>query len=94
MMVEITRLQLRSGMKCFLTGWEVSLSLAVASASVRTFQYVRAPSYGYHAPPGGSPHSLRATALNASSVRTLHTEEAFSAGKSPPGKTQFFLEGF
>ncbi|GFX79433.1 hypothetical protein TNCV_1715831 [Trichonephila clavipes] len=35
MVVEITRIRLRSGMKCFLTGWEVILSLAIASASVR-----------------------------------------------------------
>ncbi|GFT71274.1 hypothetical protein TNCV_3002541 [Trichonephila clavipes] len=32
--VEITQLQLRSGMKSFVTGWEVSLRLAIASVSV------------------------------------------------------------
>ncbi|GFY07798.1 hypothetical protein TNCV_4287341 [Trichonephila clavipes] len=34
MVTRITWLQLRSGMTCFLTGWEVSLHLATASTFV------------------------------------------------------------
>ncbi|GFU66644.1 hypothetical protein TNCV_3111281 [Trichonephila clavipes] len=35
MVVETTWLQLRSEMKCFLTGWEVNLRLAIASTSAK-----------------------------------------------------------
>ncbi|GFV30565.1 hypothetical protein TNCV_41901 [Trichonephila clavipes] len=46
MVVEIMRLQLSSGMKCFSTGWEMSFRLAIESASKIFFTSTMAKSSG------------------------------------------------